>query len=647
MSFTISAIVLYSLSGEHRVLQLRSHGLNVVTGNSKTGKSAIIDIIDYCLGRGSYNVAEGVIRRKVSWFGLHLAKDGDEVFVARDNPGPGASTGSRVYFQRGTIEIYPKLDELEKTTTATSLSTFITQYAGIVENVHRPTTGTRAQLSANIKHAVWLCFQPQGTVATKDQLFHRMNEQHLPQALKDTLPYFLGAVDEEHFRYLAELDELTNKLRLLEAQEAKRLQAIELSRGRVLRMVNEGRRLGLIPQDYQAVDDTVFEYLGMISRTQVDAPVIVQDFGETIQNLRAEQSSIQNSLLELNQDVRAARAFLSSQTEFAREGNEQAARLKSIGLYAESDGQHIACPLCEAELQTPIPRVEQVYKSLRQVDGLLEEAHRESPHIQEHINGLVEKIERLTEDLKEVQRELAYAVSENENASAAQNQLVARAGYLGKLAEFLDVVQVDDEAEDTEEQIQELRLLIEGVRQRINSDEVLSRMETFLNFIGQKMTEYSKQLELEHSGSALRLDVKRLTVVADTEDGPIPLNRMGSGENWVGYHVLSHLALHWWLRRRLRPVPGFLILDQPTQAYYPPDRVEGGLDQIEKDADRRAVQALFKLMYEACRDIRGPFQLIVLDHAHLDDNWFEESIIEEWRGGNALVPADWPSMRDQ
>ena len=646
MSFTISAVVLYSHTGQTRVLRFREHGLSIVTGNSKTGKSAIIDIVDYCLGRGSYNVAEGEIRRKVSWFGLHLLKDGDEVFVARDNPGPGASTGSRVYVQRGRIEDYPNIDEITKNTTATSLSTFMTQYAGIVENEHRPTTGTRPPLSAKIKHAVWLCFQPQGTVATKDQLFHRMNEPHLPQALKDTFPYFVGAVDEEHFRYLAELDELTSKLRLLEAREAKRRQAVELSRGRVVRMVNEGKRLGMIPQDYQAVDDSVFDFLAMISEMQVDAPVIVQDFGETIRNLRDEQSTIQARLLDLNQDVRAARTFLSSQTEFTREGGEQATRLKSIGLYVETDGGHPSCPLCEAELDIPIPRVEQVAESLGKVESLLEAAHRESPHIQEHINGLVSEIERLTGELKEVQRELAHAVAENENAQLAQDQLIARAGYLGKLVDFLDIVQTNDDSDQALEEIEELKLLIENVRQKLNSDETLSRIETFLNFIGQKMTEYSRQLELEHSGSPLRLDMKKLTVVADTEDGPIPLNRMGSGENWVGYHVLAHLALHWWLRRRQRPVPGFLILDQPTQAYYPPDRVEGGLDQIEKDADRRAVQALFRLMYTACKDIRGPFQLIVLDHAHLDDDWFEESIVEEWRGENALVPRGWPSSAD-
>ena len=457
------------------------------------------------------------------------------MFVARDNPGPGTSTGSRVYIQRGRIEKYPDVEDITKNTTATSLSTFMTQYAGITENVHRPSSGTRPPLSANIKHAVWLCFQPQGTVATKDQLFHRMNEQHLPQALKDTFPYFVGAVDEEHFRHLADLDELTAKLRLLEAQVAKRRQAIELSRGRVVRMVNEGKRLGMIPQEYRAVDDSVFAFLATVSETQVDAPAVVQDFGETIRNLRDEQSTLQGRLFDLNQDVRAARTFLSSQTDFTREGGEQATRLRSMGLYSESDDGGASCPLCEAVLDTPVPSVREVLESLGKVEGLLAAVHRESPHIQEHISGLVGEIERLTGDLREVQRELANAVAEDESARLAQNQLIARAGYLGKLADFLELAQPDDDLDEAAEEVDELRLLIESVRQRLNSDETVSRMETFLNFISQRMTKYSKRLELEHTGSALRLDMKKLTVVADTEDGPIPLNRMGSGENWVSY----------------------------------------------------------------------------------------------------------------
>jgi len=641
MSFTIKAIILYSHDGEQRVLQFNAQGLNIITGNSKTGKSAIIDIVDYCLGRGSYNVAEGEIRRKVAWFGLHLIKGDDEVFIARDNPGPSANTGSHVYFQRGKIEDYPSIDQISKNTTESSLKQFTTQFSGIVENEHRPTTGTRPPLSANIAHALFLCFQPQGVVASKDQLFHRMNEPFLPQALKDTMPYFLGAVNEEHFRLLADLDELTKKLRLLEAEEEKRMQAIELSRNRIVRVVNEGKRLGLIDQEYQAVDDSVFGFLAQVAETPVEAPGVIQDFGETIQGFRAEQSSLQKRLTELNQDIRAARAFLSAQTDFSREASEQATRLKSIGIYKHEIDDADHCPVCDSVLTTPIPLVTQINASLRRVDGQLESTHRESPHIQSRINEMSAQIEKLTNDLKSVQRELARAISEDQSAKETQDQLIARARYLGKLSEFLETFQPSEETADAKEEIKELTSLIASVREQLNSEETASRMDTFLNLIGQRMTEYSDSLDLEHSGSSLRLDMKKLTVVADTEDGPIPLNRMGSGENWVGYHVLAHLALHWWLRKRGRPVPAFLILDQPTQAYYPPDLVEGGLEQIEDDADRRAVQRLFELMGQACKEIDMPFQLLVLDHAHLRDDWFEEAIVEEWRGGQALVPSHW------
>lgn len=644
MSFSITAIVLYSHEGDIRELRFKSSGLNIITGNSKTGKSAIIDIVDYCLGRGSYNVAEGEIRRKVSWYGLHLASGADEVFIARDNPGPGMGTGSKVYYRRGKIDAYPSLDEISKNTTEDSIKAFATQFAGIVENEFRPTTGTRDPLSANIAHALLFCFQPQGTIASKDQLFHRTSDSWIAQALKDTFPYFIGAVDEEHFKHLAELDQLREKLRLLEAQQGKRLQAIELSRSRIVRVVNEGKRLGMISQDYQAVDDSVFEFLARIAETSVDAPAVLQDFGETIQNLRSEQVTIQRRLGDLNQDLRAARTFISAQTDFSFEAKEQVARLRSIGLYKKADdGTLDKCPVCHSHLETPPPEVQQIAGALERVDAQLNATHRESPHIQSHINELSAEIERLSAQLREVQSELVRAIAEDENAKAAQDQLVSRARYLGKLSDFLETFQPDEDSADAQEQIEELKLLIEAQRARVNSEEMASKMDTFLNLIGKKMTEYSKGLDLEHSGSSLRLDLKKLTVVADTEDGPIPLNRMGSGENWVGYHVLAHLALHWWLRRRNRPVPAFLIFDQPTQAYYPPDRVEGGLDQLEHDADRLAVQALFELMYSACQEIDAPFQLIVLDHAHLADSWFEASIVEEWRGEYALVPRHWPS----
>ena len=164
---------------------------------------------------------------------------------------------------------------------------------------------------------------------------------------------------------------------------------------------------------------------------------------------------------------------------------------------------------------------------------------------------------------------------------------------------------------------------------------------SFLNIIGNYMTKYSSALDLEHSGSRLRLDTRHLAVIADTEDGPVPLNRMGSGENWVGYHVLAHLALHKWFRQKGRPVPAFLFLDQPSQAHYPPELdAEGNVDILENE-DRTAVYQLFKLIADAAKELSPGFQIIVVDHADLKDNWFADAVVQRWRGENKLIPADW------
>jgi len=53
MSFQIKDIVVYSHRGQRRILPLKTGELNIITGSSKTGKSALIEIMDYCLGAGA------------------------------------------------------------------------------------------------------------------------------------------------------------------------------------------------------------------------------------------------------------------------------------------------------------------------------------------------------------------------------------------------------------------------------------------------------------------------------------------------------------------------------------------------------------------------------------------------------------------
>ena len=44
----IKSIIIFNKDGDKKVVPLEQ-GVNIITGESKTGKSALVEIIDYCL----------------------------------------------------------------------------------------------------------------------------------------------------------------------------------------------------------------------------------------------------------------------------------------------------------------------------------------------------------------------------------------------------------------------------------------------------------------------------------------------------------------------------------------------------------------------------------------------------------------------
>jgi uncharacterized protein DUF3732 len=120
----------------------------------------------------------------------------------------------------------------------------------------------------------------------------------------------------------------------------------------------------------------------------------------------------------------------------------------------------------------------------------------------------------------------------------------------------------------------------------------------------------------------------------------LPLFRVGSAANWIGSHLVAHLALHRYFTRHERPVPRFLMLDQPSQAYYPSDmeQEEGVPDSQD---DREAVRRMFELMRDVCAELAPSFQIIVCDHANLSEDWFQAAVRHNWRGGEKLIPREW------
>lgn len=80
------------------------------------------------------------------------------------------------------------------------------------------------------------------------------------------------------------------------------------------------------------------------------------------------------------------------------------------------------------------------------------------------------------------------------------------------------------------------------------------------------------------------------------------------------------------------------MFDQPSQAFFP-EEVSDAADI--QDADWEAVRRQFMLMRDVVENLDGNLQIIVCDHANLENDWFQDNLVDNWRTGKALIPEDW------
>ncbi|MEE4577551.1 DUF3732 domain-containing protein [Paenibacillus polymyxa] len=639
----ILEIVLYSYKGQKRIVSLNPGKANIITGSSGTGKSALIEIVEYCLGRSKCLVPEGIIRDTVSWFGVRLKFNSDEVFIGRANPSKKALSTNAAYLEVGTVVPSPE-QAPSANTTNDAISDFLTQKIGISPNIHTPPIGhTRDSLEANIKHALFYCFQQQDEIASKRNLFHRQSEEFMKQTIKDTLPYFLGAIQEDR---LALEQELARSKRELKKAE-QLLKEAELIKGegvsKAISLFAEAQEVGL---SYAAVHS---ERLELFELANLLKPIAEWKPGESVfpgterlTELQSELYTVRSEHNEKAEAIRAAKTFVNEAEGYSSEVKQQEFRLESIALFNTEDHDASTCPLCSGQMINPVPHVTEVKKSLERVKENLETTMKERPRLREYIETLEKEKEVIYKKIQEINQEIDGIFREQSAAKQLRDLNVRRGRVAGRISLWLESIELDSDISKYKEAAYRAKQRVISLKNQLDEESKQERLQSIFNRLGIQMTEWSNMLKLEHSGDPVRFDLTNVTVVIDREERPITLERMGSGQNWVAYHLIVHLALHKYFAQHGRPIPRFLFLDQPTQVYYPRDQDAHLLGSISHlvDDDKLAVKRMFDLVFDVVEILAPDFQVIITDHADLADERFQSSIVERWRG-EALIPNDW------
>lgn len=644
----IVSIHIYSHGRERRDLQFRVNGLNVITGRSSTGKSAISEIVEYCMGRSSFNVPEGVIRDSVAWFAVIYQFEKEQVLVAKPTPSRGGASCSTAMLRRGAQLQVPDFNELTVNTDDDSIVELMSRLLGIPENrTDVALEHSRASYDATIKHTFYYLFQKQGLVANKDQLFnYRQDEFNPAQTIRDTLPILLGVFSHDRYELESRLRTAQRDLKICNKKLEQASDAVDTSHEQAISLYSQARSVGVVGNiDANSTANQIIDALR--SALSWMPETVPDDDGSRISLLEEELSQLRQSRREVQTRIDATRQFAKRAGGYESEATEQLDRLASIkALPKNPESGEWQWPFSEPNLAMESPIAAVLLNELESLDKELRIATGQRPKLEAYLAELAGTVDGIASDIRKKEAELAAAISANELIAQMGTRNHAAARVIGRISLFLETLLPDEELAKLEAENRRLLNKVKQLEEQIGTDDSNERLISILNNISAHVSKFVQKFGAEFSDYPVRLNLPQLTIIFDRPERSIPMSRTGGGANHLAYHLSALLALHLFAAQNNCPIPRFLMIDQPTQVYFPSEQVykdaDGSVQKTEADADLNAVRRLFELLLKFTQEDAPGFQLIVTEHANLRDEWFQEALVEQsWTKPPALVPEDW------
>jgi hypothetical protein len=375
---------------------------------------------------------------------------------------------------------------------------------------------------------------------------------------------------------------------------------------------------------------------------------IPHDDGLRVSAIENELVSMRDERREIQKRLDAALQYAKRAEGFESEAAEQRDRLTSIkALPFNKETREWEWPFSETNLAMASPIAGVLLAELESLDREMTLVVGERPRLDAYLSEQREQVQTLVAAIRNKEIELSAAIAASEMIAEMGNRNNAASRVVGRISLFLENLISNDELRRLEAESKRLRTRVDDLEQKLGLDDSDERLTSTLNNISSHMSGYISALGGEFGQFPARLDLQNLTVVIDRPGRPIYMPRTGGGENHLAYHLSALLALHRFAANNKLPLPRFLLIDQPTQVYFPSEAVYkeagGSIEKTEIDADLEAVRRLFELLRRFTTEDAPGFQIIITEHANLREDWFQAALVEKpWTKPPALVPQDWP-----
>ncbi|SHM70347.1 DUF3732 domain-containing protein [Chryseobacterium polytrichastri] len=336
-------------------------------------------------------------------------------------------------------------------------------------------------------------------------------------------------------------------------------------------------------------------------------------------------------------------------------------RLKPVDWLLQQKGTNV-CPFCDSVSEKAIDTLLNLQNERQKNLKVLEASRSDSFSFEKEKGDYKEKIKAKERDIIKIDANIQILRNEDHKNYKKFQDIFE---FSGKIEHVLDNLEKISPSANLATELEELATKLARKRKTLKDLKEKFDKEYCFKKVSDAIANYVKILPIENRAQRRVLldpDVSVGIRIEDTRTKSINfLYKLGSGANHMCFHLATMLGLYEYFLNlpssgKKKYIPSLLVLDQPSQVYFPEDFKDLGKDNIDIDKKEKISEDIqnTSLIFEACSRFmeRSDFQtqIIILEHAS-KSTWGDApniNLVEAWRGTfkepdsfNALIPRSW------
>ncbi|SFI36759.1 DUF3732 domain-containing protein [Nitrosomonas sp. Nm34] len=610
MKFNFDNLIIWLKKGNIRTLKFLPNKVNIITGNSNTGKTAILDIIDYCLFASRHKISDSIINENVEWYGIRFSINDKCYTVARK--APFKTIVSPDYYFSSTGKIPEKFPHSNITESA--LKTSLETDFDINHDIKISYGGRVIKANSRISLRYFLLFNTisQDIITHSEEFFDKQKDEKYREALPRTFDLAVGIDNVENILKREKRDEIERELRKLEREDKKLNQKQDAFYTQLAEIVKTAKEFALIPENSN-IDDAVSELKKLIA--QVDTAIRA--------DIPEKYDSVSQEINIVIRKIRNLKRFSKEYKNYKENLKDTSDSLKPIEFMVEKYSDI---------LKTSI--YDEIIASLKEDYIMIKKYIYGKNPMDSNISDIINRYEKRLEELR---GEIALLPKEIKSFENDKKKYM----FIGEIKAKLSLYEKDQDKEDSSKsaKIEQLKNMLDDLDAELVENRRLlfikaldETIQDYINFTKSALENYGEyRASFNYKDKSLQLRKPKTDFVEN----------IGSSSNHMFLHLFLFLGLHEIIaKRNIRYVPPFLIIDQFSRPYW--GEGESRKEKLDH-LDIFKVKTALKLMnyFITCISNSGKeFQMIVFEHINHDlwDDLENVHLVEEFRDGNALIP---------